>query len=120
MVWFGSRDGLYYFDSNTNEVKKYVLEASIVNAIVNGDNGDVWVGTEKGLIRIINGPNGESEFFEKSNSESSIVSNNIKDLAWDSLRKVLWIATIDGITRYIHNEIKFFNIQPKPYDDSIV
>ena len=120
MVWFGSRDGLYYFDSNTNEVKKYVLEASIVNAIVNGDNGDVWVGTEKGLIRIINGPNGESEFFEKSNSESSIVSNNIKDLAWDSLRKVLWIATNDGISRYIPSENKFFNIQTTPYADSIV
>ena len=120
MVWFGSRDGLYYFDSNTNEVKKYVLKKSMVNAIVDGDNGEVWVGTEQGLVKIINGPNGESEFFEKSNSESSIVSNNIKDLAWDSLRKVLWIATNDGISRYIPSENKFFNIQTTPYADSIV
>ena len=120
VVWFGSDEGLYYYDLKSDNIKEYSLRISTVNAVINGQDGNIWVGSTEGLIKIINGPDGKNEVYTKSNSESSIVANNVKDLAWDSLRKVLWIATDDGISRYIPSENKFFNIQTTPYADSIV
>ncbi|MAV96813.1 MAG: hypothetical protein CMG06_06710 [Candidatus Marinimicrobia bacterium] len=120
VVWFGSDEGLYYYDLVNDDIKEYSLRINTVNTVINGEDGNIWVGSAEGLINIINGPNGKNKVYRKSNSESSIVANNIKDLAWDSLRKVLWIASNDGISRYIPSENKFFNIRTTPYADSIV
>jgi len=119
-MWFGTANGLYYADPETDEITRSLLQASVVNAIVRGTNDDVWVGTTEGLAMFSNGPNAETKKFNKTNSSSSIVSNHIKDLAWDDLRKALWIATDNGISRYLPAEDEFFNIQTTPYADSIV
>ncbi|GIR89440.1 MAG: hypothetical protein CM15mP87_09320 [Candidatus Neomarinimicrobiota bacterium] len=78
------------------------------------------LGQKNGLLKVMNGPNGNHSMYKKSSSQSSIVSNNVKDLAWDANRKMLWIATDNGLSRYIPSEDKFFNIQTTPYADSIV
>ena len=119
-IWLGSDSGLFSYDPDLDSIIKYPLEIGMINSIANGQKNEIWVGSSDGLVRVINGPNGDYKLYRKSNSKSSIVSNYIKDLAWDQSRNMLWIATDNGISRYIPSEDKFFNIQTTPYADSIV
>ena len=119
-IWFGSESGLFSYDAKLDKIIKYPLEIGMINSIVNGQENEIWVGSNNGLVKVMNGPNGNYTIYKKSSSQSSIVSNNVKDLAWDANRKMLWIATDNGLSRYIPSEDKFFNIQTTPYADSIV
>ena len=119
-TWFGTTNGLYYVEPETGKIKRSPLQESVINAIVEGVNDDIWVGTTEGLIKFSNGPTGEIKKYKKADASSSIVSNHVKDLAWDGLRKALWIATDNGISRYVPADNEFFNIQTTPYADSIV
>ena len=119
-IWLGSDSGLFSYDLDLDSIIRYPLEIGMINSIANGQKNEIWVGSSDGLVRVINGPNGDFKLYRKSNSKSSIVSNYIKDLAWDQSRNMLWIATDNGISRYIPSEDKFFNIQTTPYADSIV
>ena len=119
-IWFGSESGLFSYDANLDKIIKYPLEIGMINSIVNGQENEIWVGSNNGLVKVMDGPNGNYSIYKKSSSQSSIVSNNVKDLAWDANRKMLWIATDNGLSRYIPSEDKFFNIQTTPYADSIV
>ena len=119
-IWLGSDSGLFSYDPDLDSIIRYPLEIGMINSIANGQKNEIWVGSSDGLVRVINGPNGDYKLYRKSNSKSSIVSNYIKDLAWDQSRNMLWIATDNGISRYIPSEDKFFNIQTTPYADSIV
>ena len=124
IVWFGTTAGLYYAEPGEDVIKRFKLPdigiGGWINVIEEGDSNDIWVGTTKGLFRITNGPDGEVQQFKKTDSTLSIVSNNVKDLSWDGQRKALWIATDNGISRYVPADDQFFNIQTTPYADSIV
>ncbi|MEL1224616.1 MAG: two-component regulator propeller domain-containing protein, partial [Candidatus Neomarinimicrobiota bacterium] len=119
-IWLGSESGLFSYDPDLSSIIRYPLEIGMINSIANGHKNEIWVGTNNGLVWLTNGPNSNYKLYRRSNSKSSIVSNYIKDLAWDKSRNMLWIATDNGISRYIPSEDKFFNIQTTPYADSIV
>jgi len=124
IIWFGTTAGLYYAEPGKDVIERFKLPdvgvGGWINVIEKGGSNDVWVGTTSGLFRITNGPDGEVQQFKKTNSTLSIVSNNVKDLSWDGLRKALWIATDNGISRYVPADDQFFNIQTTPFADSIV
>ena len=123
-ILLGTNSALYYFDNDLNELKKVGdkgnLDGLFVNAIVNGNKNDIWVGTSDGLFKIDNGTNGVIDVFRKGKGETSLVSNYVRDLDWDEQRKELWIATQNGLSRYIPSQSRFFNIQMTPYADSII
>ena len=119
-VWFGSDRGLFSYNSETESIDRYDMDVGTINSIVNSKKNEIWVGSTNGLFRLFDGPNGSYKVYRKSKSKSSIVSNYVNDLAWDQSRQVLWIATDNGISRYMSSKDKFFNIQTTPYADSIV
>ena len=119
-IWLGTDNGLFSYDTKKEKFIKYNLETGAISSIINGQKNEIWVGTNNGLVWLTNGPDDNYKVFRKSNSRSSIVSNNVKDLAWDPIRNRLWIATDNGLSQYIPSDDKFFNIQTTPYADSIV
>ena len=123
-ILLGTSFGLYYYDNDIKEVKKVgnkdEFGGLFVNALVNGNENDVWVGTSDGLFKLNNGINGDVDVFRQGKGETSLVSNYVKDLDWDEKRNELWIATQNGLSRYNPSEAKFFNIQMTPYADSII
>ena len=123
-ILLGTSFGLYYYDNDKKEVNKVgnkdEFDGLFVNALVNGNENDVWVGTSDGLFKLNNGINGDVDVFRQGKGETSLVSNYVKDLDWDEKRNELWIATQNGLSRYNPSEAKFFNIQMTPYADSII
>ena len=123
-ILLGTSFGLYYYDNDKKEVKKVgnkdEFDGLFVNALVNGNENDIWVGTSDGLFKLNNGINGDVDVFRQGKGETSLVSNYVKDLDWDEKRNELWIATQNGLSRYNPSEAKFFNIQMTPYADSII
>ena len=123
-ILLGTSLGLYYFDNDLNELRKAgnkgEFDGIFVNALVNGNENEVWVGTSNGLFKLSNGINGVVDVFRKGKGKTSLVSNYVKDLDWDEKRNALWVATQDGLSRYNPSEAKFFNIQMTPYADSII
>ena len=123
-ILLGTSFGLYYYDNDKKEVNKVgnkdEFDGLSVNALANGYENDVWVGTSDGLFKLNNGINGDVDVFRQGKGETSLVSNYVKDLDWDEKRNELWIATQNGLSRYNPSEAKFFNIQMTPYADSII
>ena len=123
-ILIGTRSGLHYYDVNSNQIIKVGIQVGLdgiaVNAIENGAENDIWVGTSNGLFRLNGGLDGSIDVFRKNEQSTSIVSSYVKGLDWDELRNELWIATQNGISRYIPSESSFFNIQMTPYADSII
>ncbi|MEJ2053295.1 MAG: two-component regulator propeller domain-containing protein [Calditrichaceae bacterium] len=54
-MWIGTAGGLYRFDYNTGQTKRYTEENGLPNRVICGiledDNGFLWISTNKGLAR---------------------------------------------------------------------
>ena len=72
------------------------LPTSVVTALEEDDRGNIWVGTEDGLVRI--GSTGQAEFALNTNN-SGLVDNRINSLFFDEDESELWIGTLDGLSR---------------------
>ena len=72
------------------------LPTSVVTALEEDDRGNIWVGTEDGLVRI--GGTGQVEFALNTNN-SGLVDNRINSLFFDEDESELWIGTLDGLSR---------------------
>lgn len=124
IVWLGTDSGLFYFNIESGTITEFDLpngsNTTSVTDIEQGGASDLWVGTTVGLFRIKNGINGTIDVFKKEKDPFSIVSNFVKDLDWNGEKNELWIATNDGMSRYVPAENKFYNIQTTPFADSII
>jgi len=63
-IWFGSGSGLFSYDAKLDKIIKYPLEIGTINSIVNGQENEIWVGSNNGLVKIINGPNGNYNIYK--------------------------------------------------------
>ena len=124
VIWFGIDSFLYYLDNETMQIQQLDWSESNlqskVNVIEQGDSNTVWFGTQKGLVQIIDGPNGKIKLYKKDEDSNSIVSDFVTDLSWDENRKKLWIATKDGFSCLLTQEQIFNNIQVTPFENSII
>jgi ligand-binding sensor domain-containing protein len=124
IVWLGTDSGLFYFNIESGTITEFDLpngsNTTSVNDIKQGGASDLWVGTTVGLFRIKNGIKGTIDVFKKEKDTFSIVSNFVKDLDWNGEKNELWIATNDGLSRYVPKEDQFYNIQTTPFADSII
>ena len=53
-LWIGTHNGLYVLHKETDEIEKIIsplLQVSNVESILYASNGDLWVGSNKGLFR---------------------------------------------------------------------
>ncbi len=72
------------------------LPSSQINAFVEDDLGNVWVGTEGGIGQIT--PGGEVTF-SLTTENSGLIDNRVNSLLFDRESGELWIGTFDGLSR---------------------
>tara|TARA_B110000438_G_scaffold108845_2_gene106849 strand:+ start:1778 stop:5152 length:3375 start_codon:yes stop_codon:yes gene_type:complete len=123
ILWFGTDNGLFFLNSK-NKIELYSLSSSdlglVVTAIEQGEGNVLWVGTTEGLYALTINVDSSSNIFTHKEGANSLVSNNINDLDWNDTKKELWIATKNGVSRYVPKDKKFYNIQTTPFADSII
>ena len=122
-LWFATDDGLF-FSNSKNNIELYPIASGDdnvkVTAIEQGEGDVLWIGTTKGLYSLTIDINQPYDTFTYKDGSNSLVSNNINDLDWNKTRKELWIATKNGVSRYVPKDKKFYNIQTTPFADSII
>ena len=125
-LYFGTDQGLFFLNSKKNIIEpfenSYTLSLSkpyAVTSIENGDESDLWVGTNKGLLYFSESQE-KNNLFQYSKGNNSIISNSINDIEWDSIKKELWISTLKGISKFSSETKTFVNIQVGPFANSII
>src|SRR5439155_1624244 len=74
------------------------LPSAQVNDLTLDTNGSVWIGTSAGLARADVSGFGPIEVFTTA---QGLVDDDIRALAWDAARGVLWVGTVHGVSRVV-------------------
>ncbi len=72
------------------------LPSAQVNDLALDSNGSLWIATSSGLARANASGGGPIEVFT---AQQGLVDDDIRALAWDTPRGVLWVGTAHGISR---------------------
>lgn len=123
-VWFGTLSGLYLitdFETGSyleNPFKIPELQNIHPRSIAEDSNGQIWVGTEHGLIKI--DPNtGNYVFFRHNdNDPETICHNSVHSILEDSMGN-LWIGTWGGISMFSKQAKKFKHVMHIAYSNSL-
>jgi ligand-binding sensor domain-containing protein len=74
------------------------LPSGQVNDLALDSNGSVWIATSGGLARVDASGGGAIEAFT---SRDGLVDDDVRALAWDASRGVLWVGTAHGVSRVV-------------------
>ena len=108
VLWVGSEGaGLYSFDRETRTYAAFgkdvkgekALPSSQIVALFADSSGEVWIGTDKGLHRMVRTPEGEPtgqaiHYYQKDGLSNNGVVGILED---DS--GALWVSTANGLTK---------------------
>ncbi|MDB5284735.1 MAG: histidine kinase [Bacteroidota bacterium] len=117
--WIGTNNGLWIINKHTGKSKHFVqgsvLPSCHVTAICVAPNENVYVSTDKGILRF------DGYCYITINSENSgLPSDNITSMACDNDGN-LWIGTRDkGLVVMNHNRSKAFNTHNSLLNDDSV
>ncbi len=123
--WFGTRNGLYVFDSNKILKKRYLhsdnckncVSDNFIQIIRKGNNGEIWIGTENGLNRFDPKTETWTNYLINPQDTTSISSNKIQPCALIIEKdNTVWAGTWSGgLNKYIpeKNIIKRFINNPE-------
>ncbi|WP_082113944.1 sensor histidine kinase [Kiloniella litopenaei] len=105
LLWIGGVGfGLRKINPETGELLQVFINepangnsivSNTIHRIVNGQNNDLWLATDKGLEHF-NIATGEFSHFSLRNSLIGVSGNYVRDLLLDSKGK-LWLATAEGV-----------------------
>lgn len=122
-TWIGTKEGLYLFDPNTKNVRKFTLNSSgsemnswQINSICEDKNKTVWIGTQKGLIEFKN-ESMINVYQHDKHDMNSLSSDNIYTLFVDCTN-VLWMGTSGGGINKLDCEFKKFYSLTKLIDEN--
>lgn len=108
LVWIGTNDGLFTLDKENrikevSEANKLKIEGNqFLILFINEDaDGNIWVGTEKGVLCL---KDGGGIFYNK---ENKFISNRVNNGICDS-KGNMWFGTEEGV--YFYNKKNFVKI----------
>ncbi|MGB4415150.1 MAG: two-component regulator propeller domain-containing protein [Paludibacter sp.] len=109
IIWFGTYDGICFFDPNTNKTGSYtikdkVIPGNIVYTINEDHKGNLWIGTTEGLA-CFNKKTQKSKLYTMNDG---LPSNVICGILEDENGNI-WLSTHMGISKLIVAENKFVN-----------
>ncbi|MBO7191929.1 MAG: response regulator [Bacteroidales bacterium] len=105
LLWIGTYDGPKTYDSRNDRLTKHELikDKSIrVNSVFESKDGNIWIGTGEGLIRMDRATK-EKRFFTE---EDGLACNSVSSILEDN-NGYLWISTLNGLSR-LHLETGTF------------
>lgn len=108
LLWFGHNDALWTLDPATGKINRHGADQSSlliqIKCIYPDGKGNIWIGTEKGLIQYE---------FEKEKwhrfTQSDGLSNNIVVGILPEGDSCLWLSTYKGLSRVTTQIKKFLN-----------
>ena len=119
-VWIGTfSSGLNRINLKNDEIKIYKsdednnksLPSDYVNTILNDANGDLWVGTDDGLAKLIKGKDEFKVYKNNKFNNYSLVDNKVYNLMQDK-NGIIWVGTYVGISKFDpNNNIKYYSSQ---------
>jgi ligand-binding sensor domain-containing protein len=93
------------------------LSSNQVNAIVQDEDGFIWIGTSDGLNRF-DGYKVRT-FHQIPNEKNSLIFNGVFSIVCD-LKKGLWVCTSEGISYYNKKTGRFYNFRHNPADSNSI
>lgn len=110
-IWVGTASGLFKFNSRTkvfsrSKIKQSILEYGVIRAIVEDTTGSLWVGSQNGLIKLIEDSQQLRQITKGKPSLS--ISNNTVTAIVVNAQNNLWIGTKGGgLNFYDQNANRF-------------
>jgi diguanylate cyclase (GGDEF)-like protein len=131
-LWVGSAsNGVSVFDPHTETFKQYRHKVSTsssedslahnrVEAIVEDQNGRIWLATDGGLDRLDPTTGVFTHFQHDVHNSSSLASNRVRALLIDHANQ-LWVGTRNGLQRWVSDAAGFVHVVINPQgSDSLV
>ena len=107
LLWIGTYNGPMAYDSRTDKLTAYELvkDKSVrVNSIFESKDGNIWIGTGEGLVRMDRVTKEKKMYTE----EDGLSSNSISAILEDNDGN-LWISTLNGLSRFHQESGRFKN-----------
>ncbi len=109
LLWLGTYRGVSVLDPVTEKIRQSVvtggfdarkeLDFGVVTAIEKDREGNFWVGTLDGLVRINQKTGGSFVYNHEEGNPRSLPDKTVRDVLCDSGGNV-WIATINGLSLF--------------------
>lgn len=88
-------DGDSLFDFTDHEM----LQKTVVRKTVEDLEGNLWLGTNLGIIKYAPASRGEEGIFTRYSTEDGLIDNDVWSMTVDHKGK-LWIGTLEGVNRF--------------------
>ena len=133
-LWVGNRTGLHKLiiskDNRGKEVTGFKhffhsngdansLSGTEVNSIKEDSQGNLWIGTDSGLNKMVKGREGFVHYFQNPLQTNSLGNNFIAKLIVDSLDN-LWISTGSGLDYFDQHHSGFEHFNHDPNDENSI
>jgi signal transduction histidine kinase/ligand-binding sensor domain-containing protein/DNA-binding response OmpR family regulator len=103
-LWAGNFEGVYKIDQKSNSRKFYPV-GKAVRSMQKAGNGDMWLGTEAGLLYF----SASKEKIIRHYTTSNGLSNNTVLAILEDAQKRLWLSTYNGLCRFDPKAVSFTN-----------
>ncbi|SEO74322.1 Signal transduction histidine kinase [Mucilaginibacter gossypiicola] len=103
-LWAGNFEGVYKINLQNNKRKFYPV-GKAVRSMHRTDNGDMWLGTEAGLMYF----SASKEKVIRHYTTGNGLSNNMVLAILQDQQKRLWLSTYNGLCRFDPKENSFTN-----------
>jgi len=112
LMWFGTQDGLYVYDSTANSTQSFYKEEGLVNnairSIIEDNHGKIWVSTSNGItcIEITGNETNYHYSFVNYNHYDGVIENEFlpRSVFKTSDNRLLW-GGLDGFNEIDLNRI---------------
>ncbi|KEO73800.1 hybrid sensor histidine kinase/response regulator transcription factor [Anditalea andensis] len=109
------RRGVFYFNAKENKIhhihkesKGHRLNSDLVSAVIEDEDGNIWIGTDHGGINLLDKSNfGVRHIMQDNENPNSLSQNSIYALHKDQ-EGIIWVGTYKNGLNYFHkNNIRF-------------
>lgn len=123
LIWLGTQAGLDCLDPATGRVERRTLQPATtatsptnlqVNALLTTDRGDLWAGTNNGLVRVSSA--GQiTTYHNRAGDPHALPSDRVQALLMDRSQR-LWVGTANGLALYMARSDDFAIYHHDPAD----
>lgn len=97
-TWIGTEGaGLFRFEED-GEHEPIELETRDINSIIADDNGDLWLGTSRGLVRLDSKDRSDTIYRSNKSIPHTLAHDYVTKVVQDKEKRMVWIATRGGGT----------------------
>ena len=116
-LWIGTLDGLNQLDLNTMEIEVYRksegLSSNIVMSIEEDRLGNMWLGTDHGITKVMTRPEGGYQFHTFDQSDGLQAENFTEDASYETSEGQLIFAGQNGFNIFQPQDISIEQMPPR-------